>query len=254
MTPVRTIFFRLSGSRPSPVLCLLGIILMSPLQSEGQDRGSQFVDTSNPQNTPRGIGALLPVARSPLEKISVLVFDYVGVPARARERAEAEAAYVMSHAGVESDWVDCGGLSAESGRDKGCRPLFDSMTLCVRIVSDSGQKLPSEVLGFASLQPPPQQGVYATVFYSRVAAAAADFGVDAYPVLGCAMAHEVGHLLLGSQSHTTRGLMRPTWSRDDFVDAAQRSLRFSPSQSVQLQAQVEARSVRLRAPVTFTGR
>jgi len=224
---------------------------MSLLQSEGQGQGSQFPAASSPQNSPHGVGALLPAARPRLPPVSVLVFDYAGVPARARQRAEAEAAYVMSRAGVEIAWVDCSD-SSRSGHDERCRPLFDSMTLCVRLVSDSRHRLPNEVLGFALLQPPPQQGVYATVFYSRVAAAAMDFGVDAYEVLGCAMAHEVGHLLLGSESHTTTGLMRPQWSRKDFLDAAQRSLRFSRRESAQLQVQVQARNA-VRTSSTLTG-
>jgi hypothetical protein len=251
VTSLRTIARPIVGSCSLRPLYLFGIILISRLHVQAQDRASQFVHSSNPQNIPHGIGTLLPAARSPFARISVLVFDYVGVAAGARERAEAEAAYLMSRAGVESNWVDCGGTPAESSQDERCRPLFDSMTLCVRVVSDSGGKMPNDVLGFASLQPPPQQGVYATVFYSRVAAAAANFGVDAYEVLGCAMAHEVGHLLLGSQSHTARGLMRAQWSRDDFVGAAQRSLRFSHRESLQLQAQVETRRARLRGPDTL---
>jgi len=255
VTSVRTIARRTIVSHYSPALYLhlLGIILVSRLQLQAQDKAGQFVDASNPQNTRHGIGTLLPAERSHFGEIWVLVFDYVGVPPKAREGAEAEAAYVMSRAGVESHWVDCGISSSQSGPDEHCQPLFNSTTLCVRLVPDLGRRLPSEVLGFASLQPPPQQGVYATVFYSRVAAAAAGFGVDAYQVLGCAMAHEVGHLLLGSQSHGARGLMRAQWSRDDFLDAAQRSLRFSRRESAQLQAQVEARSVRLRARVGFMG-
>jgi len=249
VTPVRTIARRtvISCCSPALYLHLLGTILISGLQLQAQGRAEQF-DASNLQNIPHGLGTLLPPARSRFTRISVLVFDYVGVPAGARERAEEEAAFVMSRAGVESDWLDC---SSESGHPERCQPLFDSLTLCVRLVSCSGQKRRKDVLGFASLQPPPQQGVYATVFYSRVAAAAADFGVDAYQVLGCAMAHEVGHLLLGSQSHAARGLMRAQWSRDDFVNAAQRSLRFSREESAQLQAQVEARTVRLRPPVSL---
>jgi hypothetical protein len=195
----------------------------------------------------------LPSARAHLVRVSVLIFDYVGVPPTVRGGAEVEAAYVMSRAGLRTEWVDCSGSSPQSGLDERCQPLLDSMTLCVRIVSDSSAAAPDDVLGFASLQPL-EQGVYATVFYSRVAAASAEFGVDAYQVLGCAMAHEIGHLLLGSQSHTATGLMRAQWSREDFRNAAQRSLRFSRRQGVQLQAQVEARRGLPPAPVAVVGR
>jgi hypothetical protein len=246
VTPVRTVGCRVIGGRPSLALCFLGIAVIAPVQIQAQDRGSQFVHASNLQNTPFGIGTASRSARPQFARISVLVFDYVDVPARAREAAEAEAAYVMSRAGLESEWIDCGSPSSESSHDGSCRPLFDSMTLCVRIVSDSRATLPGDVLGFASL-PPAEQGVYATIFYSRIAAAAVEFGVDAYQIMGCAMVHEVGHLLLDSQSHTARGLMRAQWSHDDFQKAAQRSLRFSRRDSALLQAQVEARSARLRA-------
>ncbi len=38
-------------------------------------------------------------------------------------------------------------------------------------------------------------------------------------ILGHAAAHEIGHLLLGSNSHSPQGLMRARWSRQDLQNA-----------------------------------
>jgi hypothetical protein len=57
-------------------------------------------------------------------------------------------------------------------------------------------------------------------------------------ILGSAMAHELGHLLLPSQSHAPRGLMRADWNRGDLVMADGRGLRFTPQQGQQIRARL----------------
>jgi hypothetical protein len=46
-------------------------------------------------------------------------------------------------------------------------------------------------------------------------------------ILGHAMAHELGHLLLGTNSHSSDGLMRAQWNRGDLAEAARGNLLFS---------------------------
>ena len=40
------------------------------------------------------------------------------------------------------------------------------------------------------------------------------------PVLACAIAHELGHLLQRSPQHTANGVMRKAWNRRDYIRAA----------------------------------
>jgi len=44
---------------------------------------------------------------------------------------------------------------------------------------------------------------------------ARDAGIDSAELLGRTMAHEVGHLLLGTNQHGPHGLMRASWSGAD---------------------------------------
>jgi hypothetical protein len=41
------------------------------------------------------------------------------------------------------------------------------------------------------------------------------------------MAHEIGHLLLPSGSHSSRGLMRGDWNLEDLRQVDRRRLKFS---------------------------
>ena len=55
----------------------------------------------------------------------------------------------------------------------------------------------------------------ATVYVDRVEAVARGAGIDARTVLGLAIAHEIGHVLLNSNTHAPSGLMRADWSRNE---------------------------------------
>ena len=55
------------------------------------------------------------------------------------------------------------------------------------------------------------RGWLATVFSDRIDQAASRVGVEPGTLLGRVMAHEVGHLLLGSGYHGEAGLMRAEW-------------------------------------------
>ena len=46
-------------------------------------------------------------------------------------------------------------------------------------------------------------------------------------ILGHAVAHEIGHLLMGTNSHSSRGLMRGNWNVDELRAMAERQLLFS---------------------------
>jgi hypothetical protein len=95
--------------------------------------------------------------------------------------------------------------------------------------------------GDSVLRPPlglsiagPEGGTYASVFFSRVKDAAAEANVPRDIVLAYAIAHEVGHLLLGADAHTPQGLMKATWGLAEYEAMYQRRLHFNEEQSHQL--------------------
>ena len=87
---------------------------------------------------------------------------------------------------------------------------------------------PDTVMGAALRTPSGTRVAY--VFYRRVRAEAERYAVSSASVLACAMAHELGHLLLPGRGHSPDGMMRARWSRDEFQRADQGRLRFSSEQ------------------------
>jgi hypothetical protein len=131
--------------------------------------------------------------------------------------ARRTASGILGRAGIRVAWVECGLPAADTPAADACRQSLRSDELIVRIVSvgtaDSRPHVDS--LGFAFVDPHTGGGWVATVYADRVARMAQLAGVDAVELLGRAMAHEIGHLLLGTNRHTRNGLMRASWSGAD---------------------------------------
>ena len=102
------------------------------------------------------------------------------------------------------------------------RPMHPS-EIAVRIVrGTSGPSHPRTVapshsrdlsLGYSLVEPGKDSGALATIYLDRVEWVAWNSGADPRIVLGRAIAHEIGHLLLGTNKHADAGLMRALWSR-----------------------------------------
>ena len=60
-------------------------------------------------------------------------------------------------------------------------------------------------------------------------------------ILGHAMAHEIGHILLNLDIHTGIGIMRGSWNMDDLLDAASGQLVFTTQQAAVIRAEVARR-------------
>ena len=78
-------------------------------------------------------------------------------------------------------------------------------------------------MGVALSSSPTTRAHVAYVFYHRVKNLTGANGVHVAPVLGAAMAHEIGHLLLPPNPHSQTGLMRADWTKAD-LQLVQRSL------------------------------
>jgi hypothetical protein len=70
-------------------------------------------------------------------------------------------------------------------------------------------------LGEANIDVVRRTGSLATVYANRARWFADASGVDLSTVLGRAIAHEIGHLLIGTTMHPPTGLMRGVWAAKD---------------------------------------
>jgi len=132
----------------------------------------------------------------------VRVYDAVGVPPEVLERAHVTVDRTMTAVGIRPVWRSCGaGLCADPPKPN---------QVIVRIVKAT-ERSACDVLGDAMVDVAGQAGTLATIYMDRVETLAAEAHVDSGRLLGRAIAHEIGHLLLGTSNHAHIGLMRAQW-------------------------------------------
>jgi hypothetical protein len=134
------------------------------------------------------------------------------------ETARRTAGAILGRAGIEVTWLECG-LPADvvpAAPDTCDQPRREN-ELLVRIVpaGAADARNGGSTLGFAFVDLGAGGGSLATVYTDRVRAMAEQAGTDPAELLGRAIAHEVGHLLLGTNRHAPHGLMRASWTAAD---------------------------------------
>ena len=123
--------------------------------------------------------------------------------------------------------------------------IFDGAGLAVRWTETAPRftvKIVAQVLGFDRAASPvmgvaqrtPKAAVV-QVFFKQVKAFARTYDVDLSTILAYVIAHEIGHLLLGT-AHPATGVMQAEWDRAVVHDAAKRSLTFTEAQAARIRA------------------
>jgi hypothetical protein len=152
-------------------------------------------------------------------EVIVRVYDNTGATEAERRPSLKVAASIVSAASVELVWRICNeparpAASPSPRRQAACDRPLAYRELAVRIVRSgvvqdgTRKELP---LGDAMIDMQTGTGVLATVYIDRVNWMAQHAGVDAHALLGRAIAHELGHLLMATGAHGPNGLMRPVW-------------------------------------------
>ena len=161
--------------------------------------------------------------------ISISVYNDAEVPAEVLRHAENEASHVFRQAGIEVTWLSCKlpALSEEASR--ACREVVFPEHLHLRIVRKS-LGLKGETLGI-SFQADDGSGCYADLFYEPMQHLHQSDGTDIASLLGHVAAHEIGHLLLGANSHSSAGIMHARWTAEELARARVGGLIFSENES-----------------------
>jgi hypothetical protein len=137
------------------------------------------------------------------EPLSIRIYDSLHSGAATLASARAVAAAILAEGGVSAvTWRDC---------SVGCAEPVQDRELLVRIVRAPADGSTGS-LGCAVIDLRRGAGTLATIYGDRVRLVAARTGVVEATLLGRAIAHEIGHLLLGTSQHATSGLMRAEWS------------------------------------------
>ena len=177
--------------------------------------------------------------------IPVLVYNYVEVPYAILTTAEREAFRILGSAGVRVLWVDCLEKFPAIESKELCQRGWTPQTPGVRLLSGHVTSMYGDrEFGFAAIP------VLATVNYERIAFwYARNNAPDVLPVmLGCAIAHELGHLLLRDPGHSTMGVMQPQLGDDQIREALTGRLRFTSPQAKLIREHAQALSLGSEKP------
>jgi hypothetical protein len=140
-------------------------------------------------------------------------------------QAEQETARIFRLAGIEIAWVNCN-VGAEPDE---CAQFLGANQFVVHIVQ-SGVTRTKCVLGESFLGED-GTGKYTDVYLGRIQWAHREFDADVALLLGRVSAHELGHLLLGTNAHSNVGIMKPQWDLESPRRMNSGTLVFTKQQS-----------------------
>ena len=194
--------------------------------------------------------------QGPALQITVQLRDYARVPPTTLEQAERRVAAIFRVACIRIIWSEdsIGGEPSSILEEPQPTERLPDVALGILTLSMAARLgFPGEKLGFALPCAQHERACLADVFYQRAEELAASSRVPLPQVLACAVAHEIGHLLLGTNSHSDRGIMRARWSPTDFEPKAAASILFTASEADLIRGNVRKR-LGLRTATPSPGR
>jgi len=176
--------------------------------------------------------------------LDVRVYDWGKTPVSALEEAGRTVAKIYRQAGIEVRWIVESPEAPEARivklvdpprkehlRRVECAARRD-IALLVLPEAPEGER--RGVMGYANPLAP--AGINATIYRSRVVDAVREHGVTEGVLLGHAVAHEIGHVLLRSSGHGSNGLMAGGWNDGVFRQIRTAGLPIGRSEGQKMQA------------------
>jgi hypothetical protein len=151
---------------------------------------------------------------APACTLSIRLYNSAQVPAGVLHSAIEQSTRLFRADGIRTVWDQ---PAIESPEDQGTdmtSPAFQQPDprryIVVRLVRREPTSVFPDAIGHAL--PFARTGAHVVIFCDRVQALTARVNAASYIVLGYAMAHEIGHVLLGSSEHSDGGLMQARWT------------------------------------------
>lgn len=184
----------------------------------------------------------------PIQRIAVRVYDHAGVHERTLEGASRELARIFARLEIGIDWVLC--YRNDKVVDATCnlspRPSELHLSLVDKVPRQiSGWTLSPGGCGFAVLTGETMHNRRATVFHECILRTASETKLSTGIVLAHVAAHEIAHLLIGTNEHSALGLFRARLGPEDWQLANYGRLEFAPADAIRLRTAV---AFRLRPP------
>jgi len=183
-------------------------------------------------------------------QVHVLVYNYAQVSPETLIKAEERAASIFQQAGVEPVWVNRAQTAEVVPNPLLSQYELDQINFVLRILPRSRAALKDSALGEALPCKAGEEVCFANIFYNRVEQRTNVERISLDQVLGHAVAHELGHLLLGTNSHFRTGIMSGQWNSEQLKRAAKGDLLFTSEQAQVIRHNVR---VKLKQQQVFRG-
>jgi len=174
--------------------------------------------------------------------IIIRSYNNFGVPAADLAAAREYARAIVQEAGVNIVWADCWvGNGRKADEPARCQePVGGDIVLRLQKTNSvDGSRFVS--MGFSLVGTPGAAPFLATIYVDRTESVARNAGVDSRRVLGLAIAHEIGHVLLNDNAHAESGLMRADWSQHQLRRKDAPAWNFLDSEAAQVRSAAVAR-------------
>ncbi len=182
----------------------------------------------------------------PPRTITVRLYNYAKVPASILDAAALKARRVYDKTGIETIWMECRTSMSESVKNPACQqypgPAVAQLKILPRWMAERAP-VEGNVFGFALPARKGEFSNFASVFFHRVEQLSRDTDTSSAVILGHMLAHELGHLLLGLGSHSSRGIMRIPWREKQLKLAEMGGFTFSAKQAKAMRADVRRRNI-----------
>jgi hypothetical protein len=152
---------------------------------------------------------------------------------------EREANRTFDDAGLAVVWLNCAINRSNPVEPDPCHEAPEPTDIILRVLSaPTSNQFQDNVFGFAVY--PLLASFYYDCVLHRAVNDAAEFEVPF--ILGAVIAHEIGNLLIGSNGHSSSGVMQASWERKQIRQALTGTLLFTPEQVQLIQAEIETRA------------
>ena len=214
-------------SRKNNFSCTLSLLLSLSLQ--GVVLAANFNRAQEPKDQRE--------SAHPLEqgmKVVVLIHNYAHLPSQVLSDAKDRTSLIFRKIGVEVAWADCPLANEDPTSYPECPAVVDATQLFLRIFPMTAAKVQDGGQAFVMAR-------IANIFWNRVEEQAQRLNVSAPRLMGHTIAHELGHLLLGSNSHSPAGIMTARWDATTVTRICQEGLYFNHQQSELIRSEVRQR-------------
>ena|ERR1019366_425162 len=180
--------------------------------------------------TPASLPWILWMASASCSAQTVVIglYDYSGLSAKETVRLTETADLVFAHSGIRIVWNHCrGALPVASA----CEGEMQVNEIVVRLQPAGPRSSNNDgTLHLGRSIVDAEGGYHADAFVPAVRAQAAGFGLPFDFLMGYAVAHEIGHCLLGP-GHSYAGLMRGAWNRKDAGEMSRLSMNLTKQEA-----------------------